>query len=63
MRCHRHTGGPTKVGCQPEVYEIAELVTEPERGRKKGRRAVSVGGWVGVFGNAEWTSRKLLLVK
>lgn len=31
--------------------------------RRERLRAGSVGGWVGGFGNAEWTSCVLLLVK
>ena len=77
-RSARGTGGPTKVRCQRGVYKIEqsrarerdwkkqewERVKERERERERERlRAGSVGGWVGGFGNAEWTSCVLLLVK
>lgn len=71
-RSARGTGGPTKVRCHCGVHKI-----EQSRMRERGRleragvresvgerlRAGSVGGWVGGFGNAEWTSCVLLLVK
>lgn len=72
-RSARGTGGPTKVRCQRGVYKIEqnEGVREREAGENRSERveererlrAGSVGGWVGGFGNAEWTSCVLLLVK
>lgn len=72
----RGTGGPTKVRCQRGVYKIEQsrtCVSERETGEnwskrewrreRERHRAGSVGGWVGGFGNAEWTSCVLLLVK